>query len=43
VGNEDLIADETGKSSISMEDYAIAIVDEIENPQRERQRYTVGY
>jgi putative NADH-flavin reductase len=26
-----------------MEDYAIALVDELEQPQRRRQRFTVGY
>ena len=32
-----------GKSSISFEDYAIALADEIEKPAHERQRFTVGY
>jgi putative NADH-flavin reductase len=26
-----------------MEDYAIALVDELEQPQHRRQRFTVGY
>jgi uncharacterized protein len=30
-------------SSISWEDYAIAPVDELENPAHIRQRFTVGY
>ena len=25
------------------EDYATALVDELENPQHERQRFTIGY
>ena len=32
-----------GKSSISMEDYAIALIDELEHPQHIRQRFTVAY
>jgi putative NADH-flavin reductase len=32
-----------GKSSISYEDYAIAMLDEIENPKHIRGRFTVGY
>lgn len=42
VDTETLIATEAG-SRISMEDYAIALVDEIEHPKHERQRFTVGY
>lgn len=34
---------EDGRSFISVEDLAIAIVDELENPQFIRQRFTVGY
>jgi putative NADH-flavin reductase len=30
-------------SSISFEDYAIALVDELEKPVHSRQRFTVGY
>jgi putative NADH-flavin reductase len=32
-----------GKSSISYEDYAVAMFDEIENPKHSRARFTVGY
>ncbi|AOY93529.1 3-beta hydroxysteroid dehydrogenase [Cupriavidus sp. USMAA2-4] len=42
-GEETLLADASGKSWISMEDYAIAMLDEIEKPAHERQRFTVGY
>ena len=38
-----LLTDTSGKSWISMEDYAIAFVDEIEAPMHVRQRFTVGY
>ncbi len=37
------VYDESGKSFISVEDLAIAIVDELENPQFIRKRFTVGY
>ena len=37
-----LVATEAG-SSCSMEDYAVALVDELENPRYERQRFTIGY
>ncbi|MDP9080148.1 MAG: NAD(P)-dependent oxidoreductase [Bacteroidota bacterium] len=42
-GKDQLITDETGKSHISMEDFAVAIIDEIMNPQHIRERFTVGY
>jgi len=43
VGQDQLLTAADGKSSISMEDYAIAMADEIERPQHSRQRFTVGY
>jgi putative NADH-flavin reductase len=43
LGTDRLLADVAGKSHISMEDYAIALVDEIETPTHVRQRFTVGY
>ncbi|MCR8631175.1 NAD(P)-dependent oxidoreductase [Paenibacillus radicis (ex Xue et al. 2023)] len=42
-GTEQLIVDEKGESYISAEDYAIAMLDEVEKPQYSRQRFTVGY
>ena len=42
-GTKQLISDEKGQSRISMEDYAIALVDELEKPAHERARFTVGY
>lgn len=42
-GGDQLLADADGKSWISMEDYAIAMADEIEKPAHPRQRFTVGY
>jgi putative NADH-flavin reductase len=32
-----------GASRISAEDYAIALVDELERPQHHRERITIGY
>ena len=43
LGKDDLIADAEGNSRISFEDYAIALVDELENPQHHRERFTIGY
>jgi uncharacterized protein len=43
VGGDRLLIDDKGRSAISMEDYAIALIDELENPKHSRQRFTVGY
>ena len=43
IGGNQLLADANGKSWVSMEDYAIAMADEIEKPAHPRQRFTVGY
>jgi hypothetical protein len=43
LGTDELLIDAQGKSHISMEDYAIAMVDEIEKPRHIRRRFTVGY
>jgi putative NADH-flavin reductase len=42
-GANQLIKDDQGKSFITMEDFAVAIVDEIMNPHHVRERFTVGY
>ncbi|MDX6914175.1 NAD(P)-dependent oxidoreductase [Pectobacterium carotovorum] len=42
LGKDTLLSTDKG-SSISFEDYAAALVDEIENPAHSRQRFTVGY
>jgi hypothetical protein len=42
LGKDQLLTSEKG-SSISFEDYAIAMVDEVEKPAHSRQRFTVGY
>jgi putative NADH-flavin reductase len=43
LGTNELITNENGKSRISMEDYAIALVNELEQSAHERARFTVGY
>lgn len=40
---DQLIVDSKGKSYISAEDFAVAVVDEIEKPRFREQRFTVGY
>lgn len=43
LGGDEVLVDAQGHSHISMEDYAIAMVDEIESPRHIRSRFTVGY
>lgn len=43
LGKDDLIADAQGNSFISVEDYAKAMVDELENPAHHKERFTIGY
>jgi putative NADH-flavin reductase len=43
LGKERLLVDSNGKSSISVQDFAMAMIDELENPAHIRQRFTVGY
>ncbi len=43
LGSRSLIANDKGESRISMEDYAIALVDELEKPSHEKARFTIGY
>lgn len=43
LGKDDLIVDDKGNSSISVEDYAMAMVDELEQPRHHRERFTIGY
>jgi putative NADH-flavin reductase len=42
-GTNQLLTDAQGKSFITMEDYAVAVIDEIENPMHIREQMTVGY
>jgi putative NADH-flavin reductase len=43
LGTTNLIANEKGDSRISFEDYAVALVDEIETPAHERGQLSIGY
>jgi putative NADH-flavin reductase len=43
LGTKELVADAKGESRISFQDYAIALVDEIEKPKHERASFSVGY
>ena len=43
LGTDRLLTAADGKSSISFEDFAVALADEIESPAHIRQRFTVGY
>ena len=43
VGADHVLYDAHGVSAISLEDYAVAMVDELEQPQHHRERFTVGY
>jgi putative NADH-flavin reductase len=43
LGKDNPVFDEKGNSTISYDDYAIALIDELENPRFIRQRFTIGY
>ena len=43
LGLDSLLVDAAGTSAISAEDFAIAMVDELEAPKHSRKRFTVGY
>lgn len=43
LGGDQLVTDANGKSKISYDDYAIALVDELEKPQHIRKRFTIAY
>lgn len=43
LGKDELVVDTAGESRISAEDYAVALLDEIEKPQHIRQRFTLAY
>jgi putative NADH-flavin reductase len=43
LGADQLLVDSAGESKISAEDFAIAIVDEVEKPTHPNARFTVGY
>ena len=43
LGTDHLLKDAKGESRISVQDYAMAMIDEVERPRHIRQRFTVGY
>lgn len=43
LGKDDMILNSEGKSDISVEDYAAAMIDEVEKPIHHRERFTIGY
>lgn len=43
LGLDNLITDDQGNSKISVQDYAKAMIDELENPKHHQQRFTIGY
>jgi len=43
VGGDVLVTDDNGESYISGADFAVAVIDEIEDPKHSRRRFTVGY
>ncbi|MDQ1831138.1 NAD(P)-dependent oxidoreductase [Massilia scottii] len=43
LGGDALLLDADGNSAISVEDYALAMIDELEQPAHSRQRFTVAY
>lgn len=43
LGTDQLLVDAQGESRISLEDFAVAMIDELERPAHPRSRFTVGY
>ena len=43
LGKDDLVVDAEGNSHISVQDYAVAMVDELEKPAHHKERFTIGY
>jgi uncharacterized protein len=43
LGKDNPIFDQKGNSTISYDDYAVALIDELEKPQFIKQRFTIGY
>lgn len=42
LGTDQLLRDANGESRISVQDYAVAMIDEVEKSQHIRQRFTIG-
>jgi putative NADH-flavin reductase len=43
LGKDDLILNDKGESKISVQDYAKAMIDELEVPAHHKERFTIGY
>ena len=43
LGKDEMIVDMVGNSHISVEDYAAAMIDELEKPEHHQERFTIGY
>lgn len=43
LGKDDMVFDEKGESTISVEDYAKAMLDELEKPTHHHERFTIAY
>jgi putative NADH-flavin reductase len=43
LGNDELVVDEQGVASISMEDFAVAVLDEAERAKHTKRRFTVSH
>jgi len=43
LGGDQLLVDSAGHSRISVQDFAVAMIDELERPRHLHQRFTVGY
>lgn len=43
VGSDELVVDSEGRSMISYDDFAVALIDEAERPVHKRTRFTVAY
>lgn len=43
VGADELLSDSDGRSRITMEDFAIAMLDELEQPKHSRERFTAAH
>lgn len=43
IGKDQLLTNANGESKISLGDFAMAMIDELDNPKHIRERFTVGY
>jgi len=43
LGKDQVVKDDKGESKISVQDFAVAMIDELEKPQHSRQRFTLAY